>query len=697
MIKSILSINCTLPDRCSIQQAIYEINQYGYEKTLYNIDVKKIKCKSDRGFKFTFFKNDFMLKRIAKCSINIQKENLYEKLEIEWPRNRHELLILDKSFDVANMLAYLRYFYYYFEVYFYNVRGFDIDLSYDAKSRSTIENNPDVSTFLCVACRMDFYSNGKLIKSCEDIFQSNYSTMMSIFQMKLNKHKEFALVESEYETNLCPLVFENAEIYHFYLIGLVDSFYKKNVLTFTNDVFTSLNSSIYALELNKVENIHLDLNLLNPSVFYQLNEIFIYGSLKSIDKSLFTTFPYLKIIHFHSPYFRKLIHESGMIDWIHEINKNQSKIDVGNLSQIYEIDKNEIIIKFVAIECSSETQEEPLFKVFPDEDFCIYKDFPFDQLVVLIQFCDTNELIELTKTDEFTCTYLWLNQYLEFYNEYYTMTNITTPYFMKKILESKRFRERSKCNFEQRSDLCNKTNFKIGNIWSTIDYYLLNKRLQSAFKITSYVISLIGLSTNLLTVIIILIKSNSDLFKGLKQYTYLCINSVFCLMILVINILSWTTECFHPFEAFCPEIRKLVFIQFFKIIFKECLTTTFCFMLNFSYVAFALNRIAIIKKEQSKFFQFVSDMPIKMYIAVTIIISAGLSVMKYFKYEVNYEYPFMNYPISNEWDIMDVNRKKSHVFDDAYYIVNSISDIINYILFVLVTLFIDIYMSSDER
>ena len=71
--------------------------------------------------------------------------------------------------------------------------------------------------------------------------------------------------------------------------------------------------------------------------------------------------------------------------------------------------------------------------------------------------------------------------------------------------------------------------------------------------------------------------------------------------------------------------------------------------------------------------------------------------MKFFKYEVNYEYPFMNYPISNEWDIFSIDVKKSHTFDDAYYIMNSISDIINYVIFVLICIFIDIYMVHELR
>jgi hypothetical protein len=157
------------------------------------------------------------------------------------------------------------------------------------------------------------------------------------------------------------------------------------------------------------------------------------------------------------------------------------------------------------------------------------------------------------------------------------------------------------------------------------------------------------------------------------------------------------TECFYPFQVFCPEIRKVVFVQFFKIIAKECLTSALRFMLNFTYIAFALNRIGVIKKDPNKLVSFMSNVGIKKYVAISCLISIGLSGMKYFKYDVNYGNQLMNYPISNEWDIFNVYIKSSHTLDDAFFVVNSISDITNYVLFVLICFIIDIYMVVQLR
>lgn len=160
------------------------------------------------------------------------------------------------------------------------------------------------------------------IKSCADILESN-RTVMSIFQIKMNtsnesEHKHVVIDSSQFPNSLCPLIFKNANIRTIFVFGLVDSFYKRNVLKFTDDVdFQDLNSTIVYLNLENVENINLDSKLLNRFVFSQLYEIHTRGAINQIDKSIFTSFLKLKYILFEPAYFRKFIHKNG-IDWIKE-------------------------------------------------------------------------------------------------------------------------------------------------------------------------------------------------------------------------------------------------------------------------------------------------------------------------------------------------------------------------------------------
>ena len=442
--KSIFTLfECNLPNGCSIQPIKYDIKEYGYEKYIFDDDVKAIKCKVVKQYQFRFVQNDFMTNKSNWCIINNQSQ--FEMIIFEWPKNGEEI-ILDKSFDVTNMIKYLtKYFYWFFDIYFVKLRGFEISLS-----NITIKTT-GIKYLICYGCRMNFYSNGKLIKSCEDILESN-STVMSIFQMKLYHFKNLWYLEldnNEFPTDICPLVFKNSKIDYLVLTGLVDSFYKENILRFTNDTFYRLNSSIKGLQLSKVESINLDLKILNPSVFKDVEDILVTGSLKSIDKSIFIKLENLFQIRLETAYFRKLVHENG-IEWINEINKNHKKVNLGDINEIY---KNRDIIKYINIYCYEKLKEVPLFKVFPDEDFCIYKEFPFDRLVILKQHCTTNKSIEMINTDEFTCTYLWLVQYFNFYHDYYKyLLNATSDdvYYLNinKIIESKSFIERSKCNFD---------------------------------------------------------------------------------------------------------------------------------------------------------------------------------------------------------------------------------------------------------
>ena len=269
------------------------------------------------------------------------------------------------------------------------------------------------------------------------------------------------------------------------------------------------------------------------------------------------------------------------------------------------------------------------------------------------------------------------------------------------VVKSKDYKSISNCNFEYRLSLCNKSTYQAQNWWGKSDYFVLNKKLQSALKLGQYIFALIGIVTNLLVVIIIVHKDNKETFKDLKHYSYLWLNSVFYLIILFIWLLSWINECFYPFEAFCPEIRKVLFIQFFKIIFKEVVVTLMKFMCNFTYIAFALNRISLIGKDHSKLVKFISEVGIKAYIAVCFLISSSFSWIKYFKYQVNYFESHLNYPISNEWDIMTLTNyyemrddlsNAYQISDRFYFIYNSITDLINYVVFVIISIIIDVSM-----
>jgi len=74
---------------------------------------------------------------------------------------------------------------------------------------------------------------------------------------------------------------------------------------------------------------------------------------------------------------------------------------------------------------------------------------------------------------------------------------------MNQTIVSTAFKSISQCNFKERISLCNKSNYQVNEIWGLGDYHILNKWIQIVFKISKYLISLIGIVTNLLVILVI--------------------------------------------------------------------------------------------------------------------------------------------------------------------------------------------------
>lgn len=111
-------------------------------------------------------------------------------------------------------------------------------------------------------------------------------------------------------------------------------------------------------------------------------------------------------------------------------------------------------------------------------------------------------------------------------------------------------------------------------------------------------------------------------------------------------------------------------------------------MSNFLYLAFAFSRVSLIGKKHLKLVEYMSKIKIKKYMFVTGLISLVFSVVKGFKYKVNYEYSELNYPYIIEVDLY----RKHHWTLELYLVANSIFDMVNYLLFTIINLSIDVYM-----
>lgn len=423
-------------------------------------------------------------------------------------------------------------------------------------------------------------------------------------------------------------MFKNARIERIAFIKIIDSFYKKNVISFTDDSFDYLDSEVEQLDFYQAENINFDLKLLNPSVFENLKAIITHESIKSIDNQIFEKLKNLAYFQIDAYYFRKLVNKQG-IDWIRSVNRTRD-VDLSDPNDIKENYEKGVGIELKFFWGTS------FEDVFPVEDFCLYKDFPFQKMAVIVAYFSDSALYSW---EEFynlhkprpTCTFLWLAQYYP--NLIDNLFSIEFKICMNLTIKAKEDMK-LKCDFNIMMQKCNKYAFISKNAFGIYDVKILSKYFQVFFIISSYFISLFGICTNSIVVFIILTNKNQDLFKDLKQYPYLCAMSVFNIAILSIQIVAWMSECRGIYDVFCPSTRRYVVIQFLRIIFKECLVVALRFMNNFAYLAFAFNRVALIGKDHAKIVKYFSKLSFKKFMLVTTTISLILSVVKGFKYKV---------------------------------------------------------------
>ena len=394
-----LKFNCELPIGCEVNDIHYQVNYLGNEKTA--IEIQGILCNvRDVNYQFNY---SMQSPPIERCQI--YDELVKETIEIRFHRD----LILGKWFNIKKMLNYGSLFKANINLNYVNLKGFELDIVDNNFNQGEKNLRTDYFYYFnCIKCTIAFYSDDRQIKTCKEI--TNTTRIMTLFQFSYPA--EWIILtfyDSQFKTSLCPLLFKNSLLDRLIFVNLIDTFYKRNVLTFENGIFDDLKSTIPVLEI-KGENINIDFNLLNPFVFQATKEIHLYGKVNNIDGRSLNELKRVHTIIFSKEHFRDMIHKNG-IKWTNNLNTN-IKINL-SISSLEEIKNYYDIKTMIKVYCTSYTPEIRLSKVFPDEDFCLYKDFPFSQLVIMMEYAEREKLYNLLETREYTCTYLWLAQYFD--------------------------------------------------------------------------------------------------------------------------------------------------------------------------------------------------------------------------------------------------------------------------------------------
>jgi hypothetical protein len=714
---------CQLPkDECQLIKP-YEINnRYPYI----------IKCiLPNSGFDIG---SKMVANETQKCEM-YKNEDFYIMYNPENPLSTY-ILDVDKNFNFENLKNYLKIFGYKrkITIKFTRLDGFEVNRLH--------MNQPKFDVFLNNSIELEFYKSkfeffidSKRIESCEDLLLSN-SNMTSTYRSGLpflgTKGIFAYLKRCDFRRKVCPLVLDNSELRGLYIEYMVKSFIKTNVLRFydmeklKSNRQLSFRTRIYNLIVNKIENIEFDNGLLNRHVFASsLRVLVIEGNDFWIHPEVFKNFKKLKIIDIYNK--KKGFIRGKNIKWTKYINADVNVSLDEVILKNRPPPQNELIHAEACIITYTLSEYPVKINLFyPDEDFCLYINIPFHRLVILKDDILMPDYYKGTYFEHgMTCTLLWLIQfypiYIKYFNVHIAFGKLDKEFFdlevVKKLANLEV--EIEKCNFPKRLNNCI-SNYRPSDepFFRNEDYEINISYAQMIFIFLIPVVCACGIVSSVLVIRTIpLIKKDKEL-KDKRHYDYMRINAATNCFLFLIKIIGLINEC--TAEFWCSQINRLVGVQYYKLIFGEMLATSLRFFSNFTYVAFLLCRLSLIGKEHGRLVEKVSNqMSIKRFVSYYACLSLVLSIVKYFRFQINdadifkYEFgtldfsTFDEYPakfsrLDNFFDDID-NPTKSNLLNNiravtwAFIVLNCISDILNYPVFLIICLVLDIVTSVELR
>lgn len=577
--------------------------------------------------------------------------------------------IVDESFDVFKIGEYIDKFQKRYTLHFWHVDGFDIESLIYVRYASGLAFNSE----------FNLYKNARLVTNCSREFNTSRGF---IFQPAKNDSKGmffpyFDITKPKSVHPVCPMFFHLARIQIFRLAYLVDSYYFKNTLAFDNQTTHILiNSTISALFVSKSYGLNIDSRFLNSYVFAKTQLFRFLCRLNSIQTDVFKPFSELRQIVFDSDSLIQLIRKQG-IEWIRNIN---SDVNV-NLKVVRAVNSNKNRIVRIVIEPNLNYLLNDNSQYAYDEDFCLFSRFPFNQMIFITFFEDT-EFYTSRNRSRFSCTELWLLQFFR-----------VVSYFLSdndyKTLNSSNF---TSCHFDKRLEMCNrsksnKTDEVSANRFAYFDLMLI---FELILIILSPLLGVYEMVTNIIVIYVILHKKNIKLMRR-KHYLFMCLHCASNALIGLVELVNLLNECQYPVGFSCSSVRQFVPIQYLKIITGEYFNSFFRLASNFTYLGFSLSRLTLLGKDMGKFLELLNKPSILVYMIVCLIISAGLSVPKALQFDINMDWPEFAFPLPFSQNLFHFNWQ----FESRYMaivIVNTIYDLVNYLLFVLLHLIVDVVL-----
>ena len=665
-----IPFNCDyLSNGCKFEQTYDEIQQYADEIFVCN-DL-------DKSFDF----DPDVIKRCKKDPDSSTK--VYFRVSDK---------ILDRSFELPSIDNFLNKINKFLgfrnenEIKFKGIKGFDLNLQ-------ALNMSYQTWTFLVfLDTRFEFYYNNKLISSCDDFINTNLTESKSVFQLGTKTRLvNYQFENTRFPNLVCPYLFNNIQTYRMFLNRMIKTFYKSSFLKFSSNYnSTQLNSSVTELFLLQIEKIDIDSNLLNENVFKNINGLIIAGEINSIQQGIFKSFAYLRTIYIVLEYFENLIHKGTK--WISSIN-HDLHVNLSNRSQI-ELNINRSVNIYVQDMFQNTKIKDVLTILVRDEDFCLFKDFPFDQMVLLLIFEMTNRIQNLS------CTLVWLmKDYHLYYKNYIYLgsSNFWNKTYLNIFQEGNWTEIVEKCNFGKRLENCELgQRIEYTSEWSINDTKDIVILLESMLIFIIPIVGLFGSLTNTFIVFVVSLGENKEYLKA-KQYSYMRIASLVNALVCLISTLTPIYQCQSFDGIFCSSVHHLVFTQYFKIICVEFISSVLKMISNFSYLGFLITRSSLIGKDHGKFIQIFSELSVVKFMSVSLLLSVLFSIVKIFRYQVNTFDMTLDYPTPFDRNYNNIFSSGFEVKSRLISIFNAISDLVNHFLFIVFNLILDICLVSKLK
>ena len=468
--------------------------------------------------------------------------------------------IIDKSFGVFNLTNYLPKLELPIIIRFLDFNGLDTD---------SIIKFRMIRHLMLDLNYINLYKQNSLVKDCIPFEKSSNSQEFIFQRVDGDNYIEFLFITNKKTVYpICSLFFRNAFVKILQFYAMTSSYMFKNMISFSDPIKIrsdfKLNSNIKSLTISYSYQVDLDSRFINRNIFANTSEFLFNYQLNSIDANVFKFSKFslkkLRSIYLNPLNFIELVRKQG-IEWIKNINWDLNV----NMTNQTDLDENEnrLVFFFFLFDRDYVLSTSKHFAY--DKDFCLFADFPFHQLVFVIENIDIVKYkIKIKERYLFSCSELWLYKY---YGHYSFIYQNFTFWKIKNKLDASNF---TACNFEKRFEMCNKTGFNSRLNSSSISekFSMFNFLIVSEFSliILSPLLAAYAIVTNLITIYVIYHKKNEKTMRE-KHYIYMSFHCISNAIICLINILSLINECQNPFGFYFYSIQNLKEIKYLKINF----------------------------------------------------------------------------------------------------------------------------------